>query len=63
MPVASVRGGNRPRPLPSPSGLVELRMAGILANGMLWRMFKSLPTLMPPTSLDRLRPKMSMSPP
>ncbi|MDT4858686.1 hypothetical protein FQZ97_931650 [compost metagenome] len=62
-PVAAVRGGSRPKPLPRPNRLVELSTAGMLASGMLWRTFRSLPTLTPAISFDRLRPKMSISSP
>ncbi|MNF92534.1 hypothetical protein D3C84_751820 [compost metagenome] len=55
-PVPAVRGGMTAKPLPSPSGLLELSTAGMLANGMFWRKFRSLPTLTPPNSFDRLMP-------
>ncbi|MDT4852854.1 hypothetical protein FQZ97_871030 [compost metagenome] len=62
-PVPGTRGGSRPRPFARPPGPPALTMAGMLARGMLWRTFRSLATLMPAISLDRLRPKMSMSSP
>ncbi|MDT4857493.1 hypothetical protein FQZ97_919170 [compost metagenome] len=62
-PVLASRGGSTPRPLARPNGPVALTMAGMLARGMLWRTFRSLATLTPPMSFDRLRPKMSMSSP
>ncbi|MNE34960.1 hypothetical protein D3C80_1286990 [compost metagenome] len=55
-PLLGKRAGSRPKPPPRPACPGALRIAGILARGMLWRMFRSLPTLIPPTSLDRLKP-------